>query len=394
MNNDNSLIQSLFEKYKGGSASPEEIKQLFNLVSTSEFDDEIKELLSAELQDTGLQDHYDRDRWNKVFNKVKAETELIEFSVKPKFNTRAKRFAIAASIAACLAAGFYFYQQYRVKPESNQTAQNDILPGKNGATLTLSNGRRIILSAANAGVLAKEAGVNIKKTANGKIVYEVEGGDKNNPDKINTLSTGNGETYQIELPDGSRVWLNDVSALTYPTSFAATGNRRVQLTGEAYFEVAKDKAHPFQVVTAKQTVTVLGTHFNINAYQDEPAVKTTLLEGSVQVAAVNGSTVKIKPGEQAVLKTDNLQVSPADIESAVAWKNGDFIFKDEGLETAMLRVARWYNVKIVYDASAPKSLELGGWVSRSRNISAVLNMMASTGEVHFKVEGRRVLVTK
>jgi len=168
MNNDNSLIQSLFEKYKGGSASPEEIKQLFNLVSTSEFDDEIKELLSAELQDTGLQDHYDRDRWNKVFNKVKAETELIEFSVKPKFNTRAKRFAIAASIAACLAAGFYFYQQYRVKPESNQTAQNDILPGKNGATLTLSNGRRIILSAANAGVLAKEAGVNIKKTATEK----------------------------------------------------------------------------------------------------------------------------------------------------------------------------------------------------------------------------------
>ena len=147
-------------------------------------------------------------------------------------------------------------------------------------------------------------------------------------------------------------------------------------------------------MTAKQTVTVLGTHFNINAYQDEPAVKTTLLEGSVQVAAVNGSTVKIKPGEQAVLKTDNLQVSPADIESAVAWKNGDFIFKDEGLETAMLRVARWYNVKIVYDASAPKFLELGGWVSRSRNISAVLNMMASTGEVHFKVEGRRVLVTK
>ena len=168
MNNDSALIQALFERYKGGSASPGEIKQLFKLVSDGGHDDEIKELLLSELQDTELQDDYDRARWNTVFNQVKAETELIEFKVQPKFKYRLKRFAVAASIAAGLAAALYFYQQQRITPENGQIAQNDILPGKNGATLTLSNGRRIILSAANAGVLAKEAGVNIKKTATEK----------------------------------------------------------------------------------------------------------------------------------------------------------------------------------------------------------------------------------
>lgn len=293
------------------------------------------------------------------------------------------RVAAAAAILLFLWGGLYL-----LRPATQQLAQNDIAPGRNSATLTLANGQKILLNTAGQGLVAKEAGVAITKTADGQLAYQA--GGNGNPGQFNTLSTANGEAYQVRLPDGTRVWLNAASSLTYPLSFASV--RQVKLTGEGYFEVAKDKLHPFTVKTAQQDVTVLGTHFNINAYPDEAAVRTTLFEGSVRVDA-GKETRTIKPGEQAVL-TNTLEVKQADTESALAWKNGDFIFKDEGLQAAMLRVARWYNVDVVYAPGAPKGLELGGWVSRSKNISAVLHMMEATGKVHFKIEGRRVMVEK
>ena len=394
MSNDQDLIKTLFAKYVAGSASPEEIKQLFGLISDKQYDEEMRNLLRSELQETELQDNYDTERWANVFNKVKAETELMEYNEQPNRAFGLRKMAIAASIVVGFGIGGYLWLHSTKPVQTTQLAKNDVAPGKVSATLTLSNGQQIRLSSVNTGVVAKQAGSSISKTVDGKIVYHAQNDNNAELNGINTLTTARGETIQVDLPDGSKVWLNDASSLKYPTTFASASERKVELTGEAYFEVAKDKTHPFRVVTSQQTVTVLGTHFNINSYTDEPAVKTTLLEGSVKVAATGGATVRIKPGEQAILKQNDLKVSQADIESAIAWKNGDFIFKGEGLETAMLRVARWYNVDVVYDASAPKTLELGGWVSRSRNISAVLKMMATTGEVHFKVEGRRVLVTK
>jgi transmembrane sensor len=372
----NKDAKSLLEKFQAGTISNDELAML-----ESWYINEIKTIKDYQ----GLEDNI--ALLDQKFSFITGQP------AKYKGNPW-KKVAVAASIVACFGIGAYFYKHNGTKQEINQLANNDVAPGKNMATLILSNGRKIILSSTINGQLAKEAGVIITKTSDGKIVYQVQDNNTNEPNKINTLSTANGETYQVDLPDGSKVWLNAASSLKYPASFAAASVRRVELRGEAYFEVAKDKTHPFRVVTDKQEVTVLGTHFNINAYADEVGVKTTLLEGSVQVAAYNGNTVKIKPGEQAILKSNDIKVAEADIEMVMAWKNGDFIFKGEDLETAMLRVARWYNVEVVYEPSATKSLELGGWVSRSRNISAVLKMMESTGKVHFRIEGRRILVTK
>ncbi|WP_167459410.1 FecR family protein [Pedobacter jejuensis] len=393
MSNDSTLVKALFEKYTGGTASPEEVKQLFAMIAEGDYDEEMKNALLVELQATDLQDDYDNERWYKVFNEVKTETVIWETKEAPHKSHLIKKISIAASIAACFGIGVYFYQQSAKPTVNTKVAQNDIAPGKNTATLTLANGRRIILSDANKGVLAKEAGVNITKTASGQIVYEVKesSGDKNT---INTLTTAKGETYQVRLPDGTDVWLNAASSLKYPASFASVAQRRVTLTGEAYFQVAKDKQHPFIVKTDKQEVKVLGTHFNVNSYADEPATKTTLLEGSVQVTGLHNERKVLKPGDQSLLTTNSIEIYDADTEEAVAWKNNEFMFGNDDFRTTMRKVARWYNIEVVYEASAPINLQLGGFSSRSRNISTVLKMMAKTGEVHFRVEGQKVYVSK
>ena len=296
-------------------------------------------------------------------------------------------------------------------------AQNDIAAGKNGATLTLADGRKISLSDAVNGQVASEAGVEITKTKDGRVIYAVTPG-KQSPQSAsgvevayNTLSTAKGQMYQVVLPDQSVVWLNAASSLKYPASFAAVKERKVELEGEAYFEISKMAIDhsargmqvriPFIVMTKSQRVEVLGTHFNINSYADEPATKTTLLEGSVRVQPSAGHTspdregLVLKPGEQSVLKGRNIQMNKVDTESALAWKKGDFIFSpDDDLRSAMRKIARWYDVEIIYDASAPMDMEPRGWISRKNKLSAVLSRIESTGKIHFKIEGRRVTVMR
>jgi ferric-dicitrate binding protein FerR (iron transport regulator) len=242
-----------------------------------------------------------------------------------------------------------------------------------------------------------------------------------------TAATPRGGTYQITLPDGTKVWLNAASSLKFPASFGSLKTRSVELTGEGYFEVAKDKAHPFIVATAKQEVQVLGTHFNINAYNDEGSTKTTLLEGSVSVSSLplysssrgkrsderplghatsrdlsyrrddggGRDDVVLKPNQESVL-TNNAQIRVTDVtaEDAVAWKNGDFVFRGEALESVMRKVARWYDVEVVYADDVPRDVVIGGYVSRSRNISVVLERMAKTGRIKFKIEGKKITVMK
>ncbi|GGH09487.1 FecR family protein [Mucilaginibacter phyllosphaerae] len=393
MSNDTALVKTLFEKYTAGTASPEEVTQLFKLIATGQHDKEIKDVLLDELQATELKDDYDTKRWDRVLNQVKTENAIWEIKDEPHKSNFIKRIGIAASIAACLGIGLYFYQ-YSVKPAAkDQTAQNDLAPGRNTATLTLANGRKIVLTDTTKGTVAEEVGVKITKAANGQLIYEVKD-YKKDYNKFNTLTTAKGETYQVRLPDGTEVWLNSASALKYPASFAAASQRRVTLTGEAYFQVAKDKLHPFIVKTAQQEVQVLGTHFNINAYPDESATKTTLLEGSVRVTGLRHEDKMLKPGEQAVLMGNNIAVNDADTEEAVAWKNNEFMFGRDDFRTTMRKVARWYNIEVIYEPSAPVNLQLGGFSSRERNISTILKMMAKTGEVHFRVEGRKVYVSK
>jgi transmembrane sensor len=317
------------------------------------------------------------------------------------------RIAAAAAVLLLVAIGGWFYSADKSAGlSSRDLVKNDISAGKNRATLTLGNGKRIVLAGTINGELAKESGVSITKTADGKVIYKVIATNENDVfhkgmgtaanGKItyNTLSTAKGETYQVILPDGTKVWLNAASSLTYPASLNVDGARKVKLEGEAYFEVAKLYGKiPFVVNSKGQDVTVLGTHFNIDSYADEKTTRTTLLEGAVKVSSFIGSNVVLKPGEQADLLDNEIKVMSVDTDEMVAWKNGYFKFVDEDMQSIMRKIARWYNVDISYSGDIPNEV-FSGRISRSKSISQVLKMIESANSVHFKVEGRRVTVIK
>jgi transmembrane sensor len=311
---------------------------------------------------------------------------------------------IAAAAIVVLAVGIvYFYQKDTTEQAANHIVKNDIRPGGNKAYLTLANGKTIVLNTAANGQIANQAGTSVTKTAGGQLVYTITGkSTTSNPAEVNTITTPHGGQWQVLLPDGTKVWLNAASSLTYPVSFAALKNRRVELSGEAYFEVAKDKTHPFIVHTIKQDVEVLGTHFNINAYADEQYTKTTLLEGSVHVAPTTASPINganslawqaLKPGQQSVLSNGDIKITAANTEAAIAWKNAIFYFEDDNLENIMKRVARWYDVNIIYHNNQVKQELFSGRVSRAQNVSEVLKMLTLTGAAQFKIEGRNIIVT-
>ena len=313
-----------------------------------------------------------------------------------------RRISIAASIFITVGLGIYFSINRSYKTNlGTQAITNEIVPGKNGATLTLANGKKIDLSNASNGILAKEAGIKITKSTDGQLIYEVSNSSSDNGSgelHYNTLTTARGEQYQVRLPDSSIVWLNAASALKYPSSFASLKDRVVELSGEAYFQVAKDKKHPFIVYSRGQEVKVLGTHFNINSYAEEPNVLTTLLEGSIEVSSFplaknHKNKVILKPRQQLQSGLDRISVlNDVELENIVAWKQGYFIF-NEDLNSIMNKVARWYDVEIIYVNKPDKNLLFQGKISRSRNLSEVLKVMEYTGLVHFKVEGRRIMVT-
>ena len=271
---------------------------------------------------------------------------------------------------------------------------HDILPGSNKAILTLSNGKKINLTNAVNGQLATQSGIQILKTAGGQITYKIAGNVGTTDDtKPNSITVPNGGQWQVILPDGSKVWLNSGSSLSYPASFTRQSFRVVQLSGEGYFEVAKDKLHPFIVKTAGQQVEVLGTHFNISSYADEQQVKTTLAEGRVKVSDQVGKIKILAPGQQSVLTHGILTTGEANIEEALAWKNGYFRFNDENIQSIMRKLSRWYDIDVQYEGSIPDD-GLNGKISRFKNISQVLKALEATKTVHFKVEGRRVTVMK
>ena len=300
----------------------------------------------------------------------------------------------SAAAAILMIAGIsLIYVKDRQKPQHLvNIIKNDIAPGKNTATLTLDNGKKIVLSAANKGQLTREAGIVISKTADGQVVYSVDNQESGPDTRIHMLSTAKGETYRLRLPDQSEVWLNASSSVKFPASFASQKVRQVELTGEAYFEIAKDKAHPFIVKTNQQEVQVLGTHFNVNSYPDKNNTTTTLLEGSLRVLNHAQQGEIIKPGEQSVSDAGkNITISPANIKNVMAWKNGYFRFRNEPIEDIMEKIIRWYNIDVIYEGKVSNE-KFSGHISRNKNISEVLNMLSYSNAVKFKVEGRRVTV--
>jgi ferric-dicitrate binding protein FerR (iron transport regulator) len=335
-----------------------------------------------------------------VESSVASMRNNLQLNRKPFIKKLWPRIAIASAVA-CVVIGAYFFRSSFMPTDKGNTAYvaADIAPGKNGATLTLANGTKILINDALAGNIASQSGVKISKSKDGQIIYEVtdQGTNKN---EYNTLTTTRGEQTQVRLPDGSLVFLNAASSLRYPTSFAKTAQRRVSLTGEGYFEVAKSKSQSFVVSTAKQEVEVLGTHFNINAYGDENAVKTTLLEGSVRVAMLSatgsgtliGNPQILKPGQQSVLDEKGLEVVDVDLDEAVSWQKGYFRFYDEDIATVMRKVSRWYNVEVEYSGEMTK-VGFTARITKYSSIKDVLGTLEKTKAVHFKIEGRKVIVS-
>lgn len=303
----------------------------------------------------------------------------------------------AAAVLLMVATGSYLLWKRDAGKEiakskvSQQPAQNDIAPGGNKAILTLADGTRVVLDTAGNGALTKQGSVTVIKL-DGQLAYN---SDENAGNEVlyNTITTPKGGQYQLVLADGTKVWLNAASSLRYPTSFTGP-ERRVEITGEAYFEVAKNKARPFKVdVEGKGEVEVLGTHFNINAYSDEPAISTTLLEGSIRFTELeNKKATLIAPGQQVLLSAEGQMKlnKHADLESVVAWKDGSFHFSSQDIVSIMRQISRWYDVEVVYKGTISIDT-FTGIVSRNSNVSEVLSLMEDSG-VHFKIEGRKIVV--
>lgn len=373
-------VLALLEKYRQGTCTAQEkaaVEAWYNSYAAKHIEEVIEEDL-------------DQER-TIIWNQIQGSKQ------KPRvLRLQLMRYAVAAVLALmAVGAGWFYFGQSN--GQNSLTARSaDIAPAKSGATLTLANGKQIRLAEVTNGELAEEAGVRISKTPNGEIIYELKGNDAGK-NKTNTLSTGKGETYQLQLPDGTRVWLNAATSLTYANVLTTGGKRSVELSGEAYFEVAKDKAHPFVVKSAGQQVEVLGTHFNINGYADAAATQTTLLEGSVRVSVGTGGAAILKPGQQSLVADKKpINVKTVDLNEAMAWKDGYFRFYEVDLETFMRTISRWYDIDVVYEGGIAQyeDLAFGGAVSRSKNISEVLKILAQTGKVSYRIEGRKVTISR
>jgi transmembrane sensor len=386
-------ISELIVKYLHKEISVAEQAELDSWINASPVNRKVFDELSTDeklLSDINVFRSADRNSlWLKTMDKVSNGQSSTE-SIPKKISIyhRYKYLAIAASLFFIIGLFYYIKTDHVIKISEVKVAK-EIVPGKNSATLTLSDGKKIVLSEAMNGEIANESGVSISKSANGQLVYTLKDVKKSGKVNYNTLSTARGEQYQIILPDGTKVWLNAASSILYPENFLSLSERKVELVGEAYFEVAKNKHKPFYVKSKNQTVEVLGTHFNVNSYGDETAVKTTLLEGSVKI---NGTTI-LKPNEQAIVNGNNISVIPVIAESFVDWKEGVFAFKREDIYSVMRKISRWYDVEVVYQLTETNKQTYTGTISRSDNISKVLDVLQEIGSLKLKVEGKRIMVS-
>jgi ferric-dicitrate binding protein FerR (iron transport regulator) len=365
-----------------------EVKELLNRYRSGIATDEDKALLESwylNFEEPGTEDLSMEER-------LQAVDAAWQYLDKENISVREiktwQRIVAAASILVFLSVGAYFLINKKVTSgvdtDHLANTQFDIAPGNNKASITLPNGRVLNLSNAKSTVVINAAQISYN---DGSKVDTAEDHNTTNNEPL-TLSTPKGGTYQIVLPDGTKVWLNAASSITFPSSFAGLNQRRVELKGEAYFEVAKNKALPFRVSSPGQVVEVLGTHFDINTYADEPTAKTTLLEGSISL-----NNTLLKPGQQAKVTANGISITNVDIDETMGWKNNYIVFEDEKIESVMRKIARWYNVEVVYEGEKPTD-DFGGRVSRAAYVSQVLKKLELTNKVHFKVAERRIIVTK
>jgi transmembrane sensor len=306
-----------------------------------------------------------------------------------------RNWLAAASVIMLLGLGVYLYiaGQYASMEKEQAKKQPVIAPGKEGAILTLADGRQVVLDSLGSGVVAYQNGVSVV-LENGQLAYEING--SNDTETVyNTMTTPRGRYFMLVLHDGTKVWLNAASSLRYPAAFNGS-ERRVSISGEAYFEVAKDAARPFRImVNGKAEVEVIGTHFNINAYDDEGDMKTTLLEGAVRLSPVARpkAAVVLKPGQQVQLSGAQINVvDDVDLDRVVAWKDGLFNFEDLPLAEVMKQLERWYDIDVVYEGNVP-DVEFYGELSRTNTLAGILEALKDA-EIRFRMEGRKLVIVK
>lgn len=389
----NNRLKYLLERYTADASTPEETRELLEWIKDLKDDAQLKEKIKELWTDSDLNEPLPQTDWNTIYARIAEIPVIGQRRIWP-------RVWAAAAVVVLLSAGSYFIfnrgaQQPMVATERQQPV-NELVPGGDKAVLTLANGKQIVLDSAGKGTLTQQGNIKVIKLDDGRLSYS---SSKDKPQEVlyNTISTPRGGQYQVVLADGSKVWLNAASSLRFPVSFTG-GKRTVVLSGEGYFEVAHDAVKPFTVSVNGTEVQVLGTHFNINAYADEEAIKTTLLEGSVKVS--KGSAGKmISPGEQAVIANSDNTVNPAinvqevDVDAVTAWKNGRFVFKGDNIQSVMRQLARWYDAEISYEENVT-SEEFVGVINRSRydSISDILEIMGKTGTVSFAIKGRHITV--
>jgi len=302
---------------------------------------------------------------------------------------------IAAAAVLILSLGLYWWSGKDHSPIAQQSVPAvqlaDLPPGGNKAILTLGDGSSIMLDSAKNGSLASQGNTSVTKSRKGELIYNTSA-ETDEAVVFNTVATPKGGQYHIVLPDGSKVWLNAASSLRFPTAFRGT-ERKVEITGEVYFEVAHNAKMPFIVKSGETEIAVLGTHFNVMAYPDEKVLKTTLLEGSVKVSRA-GKSAMLSPGQQARIKTisNNLSVlDNIDMEKEMAWKNGYFQFQDDNLENIMRQISRWYDVDVTYEGNPGKET-FTGRLPRNGNVSKIFKILSLSG-VKFRIEGKSIIVT-
>lgn len=373
--------KELISKYAQGATSPEEdllVEQWFN----------------QELQQAGPAP--DAERIEQASQRVKAAllAHINARKAPARISRLWPRLAIAATVLIVVATGVWFAYRPTLK-EQQQTAYQipNIAPATNKAVLTLANGKQITLASAQNGQLATQNGITVSKTADGELNYQ--GATASAEVNYNMVSIPRGgRQYHLVLADGSNVWLNAASSIRYPTAFNAR-ERVVELSGEAYFEVAHQSAHPFKVKSKQQMVEVLGTHFNVNAYDDEPALKTTLLQGRVKVSRGDDQFVVLQPGQQASVGADNynlgINVNNADTEQVMAWKNDEFNFDNTDVPTMLRQISRWYDVDIEYRGHNTDKLRLSGTFSRNMNAANAFRLLQFSG-LKLRSEGRKIII--
>ncbi|WP_343305425.1 FecR domain-containing protein [Chitinophaga niabensis] len=379
-------MQYLLDRYFQGICTEEEKQELARGINDLKDDELLKQLVGNSWERFQPTDTMPA----AVSERIQAAVLPVEGKVRPIWSR--KWMAAAASLLVIVSAGLFFIKkpgqlQQKTRMAEHTRYKNEVPAGGNKAMLILGDGTVIELDSAANGLLTQQGNARIVKLPNGQLAYEMNESGSGEV-MFNTMRTPRGGEYRLQLPDGSKVWLNAASSITYPNIF--TGDTRsVEITGEAYFEVAKDAARPFKVQAGNMKVEVLGTHFNINAYPGEPVIKTTLLEGAVRI-----QDAVLKPGQQASLATNGQFRLEDDVETdeVMAWKNGFFQFNDADMPTVMRQLENWYDITVAYEGRVPQR-SFGGAIQRSLPLSKVLDILEENN-VRFKIEGRNITVMK